>query len=182
MVDETTKAWLGAILDLKAHILYKDNKQRAGDSTQITLYVNSTIPQVAKRLCELTGVSPQFKSHKRLKEEWLRKGCAEHCPEEHVHQRSAEFPEAVNWTVTGSSLAVILWNVHKYMVTDREPWEWALSQCLGQLKLAGRGSFSVRAAVTRLAALGWDIPPLLADLEPLPLEAVGEEPEAACGT
>jgi len=89
----------------------------------------------------------------------MRRNCAEHCPESHVHMRDVAMPDTVRWSVTGVAAAVVLWNLMPYLSTSHEPWEWALGQCLKQARTAGRGSGAVKKTVMRLALLGWKMPP-----------------------
>ena len=72
--------------------------------------------------------------------------------------------------VTGSALAIVLWNVRKYMITTREPWSTALSECLAQLKLTGQGSAAIKTSAQRLHALGWELPPVMRVFLPKELE------------
>ena len=173
MMEEWMKAWAAAILDSRGHIVKRNNRQRAADSQQITVIVDTSVTEIAARLCTLTGSKPEAKPHKELRREWLRRGCSEHCPESHVHMRDVNMPDTVRWSVTGVAAAIVLWNLLNYMTTSDEPWEWALGQCLKQARTEGRGVGATRPAVQRLQALGWDIPPPLEKLAARELEAAG---------
>jgi hypothetical protein len=171
MLDETRKGWMAGILDFQGHVVRKSNGQRAKGSQQVVIYVETASHPIVARLCELTGGNPEFKEQAPLREEWLRRGCTEHCPEAHVHHRPVGMPEMARWTATGAAAAIILWNLQDYMVTEDEPWQWALSRCLGQVRLTGQGSGAVLAAARRLQSLGWELPPVMRDAIPA-VEAV----------
>jgi hypothetical protein len=112
----------------------------------------------------MTGISPEPQEQSPLRDDWMRRGCAEHCPEAHIHTTMVAMPLITRWAITGASVATVLWNLRKYMATTREPWDWALDQALRQLRLEGRGSAAVRESARRLSQLGWELPPALTDL------------------
>ena len=171
-MKEWEKAWVAAMIDSRAHIVRKVNKQRAAGSEQIVLQLETRHSEIAQRLSAMTGTSPEELAHKMPGPELMRRSCIEHCPDAHVHVDTlAMMPKITKWTVTGASAAVVLWNVREYMATTREPWEWAMTQVFSQLKLSGPGSGAIRAAVQRLYLLGWDIPPVLQPMLPRELEA-----------
>lgn len=170
-MEEWKKAWAAGVLDFQGHIVAKANIKRAAGSMQIVLYVDTSIDEIVTRLGEMTGSNIEAKRVHKIRAEWKRKGCAEHCPEEHVHVKEFPMPLTARWVVTGSALAIVLWNLKPYLTTTREPWDWALIQCLKQLKLAGRGSPAVRETAIRLHSLGWDLPPMMQPLIPKELEA-----------
>ena len=171
MISEATKGWVAAILDFQGHVQKRNNIKRAEGSIQISIYVDTSIDGIPQRLCELTGTSPGEHENKRLKQEWVRRGCEEHCPEAHVHIREVNMPLTTRWSVTGIAASIILWNARPYMVTNHEPWDWCMAQGLTQAKVAGRGSAATIAAIKRLNSLGWDIPPILEGLIPRALPA-----------
>jgi hypothetical protein len=171
MIDPAILGWVAGVLDFQGHVLRRNNAQRAAGSFQISIFVDTAIPGIPERLCELTGSKAEGKEHHELKKEWLRRGCDEHCPEAHVHVREVAMPLTTRWSVTGVAMAVVLWNVRQYMTTNHEPWDWAMAQALSQVQLTGRGSAAIIAAVKRLSALGWDLPPILEGLKPKALTA-----------
>ena len=175
MIDAAILGWVAGILDFQGHVIRRNNSQRAAGSHQVTIYVDTSIPGIPERLCELTGTAPEEKKqHNDLKTEWLRRGCDEHCPEAHVHVREVNMPMTTKWSITGAAAAIILWNVRKYMTTEHEPWDWAMAQCFSQLRLTGQGSAAIIAAATRLSRLGWELPPVLAGaIAPKALTAAG---------
>lgn len=68
--------------------------------------------------------------------------------------------DITSWSVSGASLAVVLWNLRDYLVTTVQPWESTLLHCLAVAKLRGRGSVATLAGLQRLEGLGWEIPPV----------------------
>ena len=169
---ETDKAWVGAMLDSRGYVQNKNNQERAEGSRQIVLVLRTKHHEIAARLCAMTGTAPAILEQKKVSPELMRRQCVEHCPEAHVHVDTiAMLPMITTWTVTGVAAAIVLWNVRKYMVTSREPWDWAMEQSFAQMKLSGRGSASTKQVVQRLSKLGWNIPPVLRPYVPLELEA-----------
>lgn len=160
MITGTDLAWLAAILDLKGHIIRKNNQTRA--TPQLVLMVESAQLRVIERLCMLTGtnVEPKWADGRRQRD-WVRRGCIEHCPEAHVHHEGSEIPPIARWTLTGAAAAVVLHSVIPYMVTDRG-LEDMKNEILANVVLSGQGSGATKAAIRRLAALGWELPPLIA--------------------
>lgn len=171
-MEEWKKAWVAGVVDFKGHVYIKKNGQRAADSQQIVLSVETSVPEIIERLTELTGTNPEFKPQRALKDEWLRRGCSEHCPESHIHVRDVNMPDVAKWSVTGAALAIVLWNLRNYITTDREPWGWIMQKCLAQLKMSGQGSSAIKQTARRLYSLGWDMPPLMQPLIQPELEAV----------
>ena len=173
MIEQWQKAWVAGIIDFKGHIYAKNNHQRAAGSHQIVLSVETSIPEIAERLCGLTGSNPESKPQRNLRDDWLRRGCSDHCPEAHVHMRDVNMPDVTKWSVTGAALAIVLWNLRPYMTTDRVPWDWGMSQSLSQLRMTGQGSAAIIKAAKRLHGLGWDLPPVMQHLTPKALEKAG---------
>jgi hypothetical protein len=93
----------------------------------------------------------------------MRRGCITHCPEPDIEypEQPDYLPAQTRWTVTGSAAAIVLFSVIPYMVTDRG-MQTALEEILGNVNLSGRSGNSARQAVTRLARLGWPLPPVIA--------------------
>jgi hypothetical protein len=155
MIDEASKGWMAGILDFQAHICDKSNKTR--NTPQLTMYVETKIFGIIRRLCDMTGIS--FREHgsgfRGEEREWMRRGCGEHCPEAHVMGC---------WEITGASMSVVLWNLRSYMITteepSREPWDWAMGMAIAGARLTGRGSPLVLDGLRRLSGLGWDMPPV----------------------
>lgn len=173
-IRETDKAWVAAIVDFQGHLIRKKNKQRAEYSEQIVLSVETRYEEIVNRLSAMTGTQVLMHEQHKLKPELMRRGCAEHCPTQHVHVNPFySMPVIGQWTVTGASAAIVLWNIRRYLQTSREPWEWALSQVLSQLRLTGPGSGGIKGSAQRLHALGWELPPVMQQLLPKELEKAG---------
>lgn len=161
MIPDADRAWLAAILDLKGHIIRKNNKTRR--TPQLVLMVESAQLRVIERLCALTGQSVEpDKNEGRRHRDWLARGCTEHCPEPHVHHEGSPMPPIGRWTATGTAAAVVLHNVIPFMVTDQGLADMK-DEILANVVLSGQGSGATKAAIRRLAALGWELPPLIAE-------------------
>jgi hypothetical protein len=166
MISESDLGWCGGILDFQGHIVHKDNPTRARGSLQITLYVETSITAIVAKLGQLTATSPEDMKTNFRSPDLMRRGCVEHCPEAHVHAvyEGAEMPPQRRWTVSGASCAVVLWNVRDLLVTEKEPWDWALAMTLASTRLTGQGSGTAVQAIRRMAAAGWEMPPLFRDV------------------
>jgi len=154
-IDVAQLAWMAGIMDLKGKITYKSNKTRA-NTKQVTLYVESVQIPIVDRLSTLTGTSPEVKSHRSRWEGWYRKGCDEHCPDQHVHVAGAEFLPASRWTLSGAAMAVVLTNLMPYIVQDKGFSE-AADYAFGNMTLFGQGAGQTVASLRRLHALGWNL-------------------------
>jgi hypothetical protein len=159
MIPEAKLAWMAAIFDMKGRINRKTNQSRA--TPQLVLRIDSASPRVIEELCRLTGGSVEIRDGIQFKE-YDQRGCTEHCPAAHIHHDGHVVPEVTRWTITGAAAAVVLHNVIPYMVTDRG-LEDMMNEALANLVTTGQGSGAVRAAVRRLAQLGWELPPGMAD-------------------
>jgi len=164
MITEAELGWMAGILDFQGHVVRKNNNMRAKGSVQVTVYVETSITEIIERLGNMTGTSPEPMENKFApKSEWNRKGCSEHCPEPHVHS-VASFPDQARWTVSGAAAAVVLWNVRDHLVTIKDPsWDWAMAMCFASTRLTGQGSGQAMKAVRRLATMGWELPPVMAE-------------------
>ena len=170
MLPEYKLGWVAGVLDFKATIVRKKNRQRA--TPQLVIMVESTNTAVIDELARLTGGTPEPKTARQTKE-WMRRGCTIHCPEPHMHHEGPgpwSLPPIGRWTITGAGLAIVLHNVIPYMVTDKGMKE-AMEDALAHLVTSGRGVGQVRATVVRLAELGWDLPPQIKDKISEPVSA-----------
>lgn len=161
MIPEYKLGWMAGVLDQKGIIVRKQNKSRA--TPQLVLMVESTKVGLIRELAHLTGGRPEPREGREAKE-WMQRGCSEHCPEAHIeHQGPGPrfMPPVSRWTVTGAAMAIVLWNVLPFMVTDRE-MEHAMTEALDNLVTSGRGVGMVRSSVQRMEELGWVIPPQIA--------------------
>ena len=123
--------------------------------------VESAQLRVIERLCTLTGTSVEpNKNEGRRQKDWIARGCTEHCPEAHVHHEGSPLPPIGRWTLTGAAAAVVLHSVVPFMVTDGGLGDMK-DESLANVVLSGQGSGATKAAIRRLAALGWPLPPLI---------------------
>lgn len=163
-------AWMAGILDLRGRVLNKNNALRR--SRQLVLCVDTGVPQVIRKLSQMTGTMPEVRDVK-LFTEFNRRGCAEHCPEPHVHVLGGEgmMHPVGRWTVTGAAMDVVLTNLVPYLMVDRGYPE-VIHQIRATVPLTGQGSAAVLASVRRLFALGWNLPEIYAEaLQPYALTA-----------
>lgn len=147
-------AWMAAVLDLRGKLIKKNNKSRA--TPQLVLVVESKNFPVIRELSSLTGTNPEFDKGREAPD-WMRKGCAEHCPEQHFHYAHA-LPPKGRWTITGAGMAVVLYNVMPFFVATDQPWYEIMDNAIGQAVLTGQGSGMTYKSLRRLKDLGWDMP------------------------
>lgn len=149
--------WMAGILDLKGSVIRKNNKQRS--TTQMVLMVESRHSTIIRQLSRMTGTAPEFQPEKPV-EPWMRRGCIEHCPEQHVHMQyeKSTMPAVARWTVTGVAMAIVLYNVLPFLHNDDKPFMEAMESALAQIVPDGQGRAAIDRAIVRLQDLGWEIP------------------------
>jgi hypothetical protein len=156
VIPVTRLGWLAGVVDLKGRLIYKVNATRA--TPQVVLMVESREHAIIKQLCLLTGTNVEQRTERPLKD-FMRRGCAEHCPEAHVHliNDEATMPPVSRWTVTGASMVVVLYNLLPFLTIDRGYLE-AMNAVIASTTLTGQGSGAVLKSLKRLYQLGWDMP------------------------
>jgi hypothetical protein len=163
---------MAGVIDFKGRIAYKTNQTRANNK-QVTLWVESVQKPIIDRLAEYTGTKPELKKSQDRWEGWYRKGCDEHCPDQHIHVApGGKAPSAARWTLSGAAMAVVLSNLKPYMVQDKGFTE-AIDYAFGNMVLFGQGAGMTVASLRRLYSLGWEMteniyqqrPTLMAGLE-----------------
>lgn len=93
-------------------------------------------------LAELTGTRAIT-----TRRSYSKAGCAEHCKEKHQHITST----SGRWSVTGAKATVLLWNIRPYVHIQVDEVRSAL--------VVGLTTNVKPATITKMADLGWDIPP-----------------------
>jgi hypothetical protein len=159
-VTPASIAWMAGVLDAHGSVYIKSNSSRADGSEQVVLHLSSSKSEMIVKMSQMTGTKEDRSVIKAKTLNWTARGCVSHCPEAHIHYHT-EMPEATRWAVTGSALAIVLWNTRRHMVSTAQDWDAALSVCLEQARLTGQGAHAVKRSTQRMAALGWPIPPLL---------------------
>lgn len=159
-IEESDKAWLGAVLSLKGRMVLKQNKTRRPENPQVTLVVQSYELDVIARLATYTGTNPEVMKARPLKD-FMRRGCVAHCPEAHVHAIEDDRVMKMNarWTVSGAAARVILLEVEKYIVVDRG-WDIHLEMIRRNTTLDphAKGTAATMNALNRLIKIGWKLP------------------------
>lgn len=153
--------WIAGTIDLKGTIVIKKNQDRA--TPQSVLIVESKELAVIRRLAAYTGTDPEQQTKHKIKEEWNRKGCVEHCPDKHNHVVQVAMPPIARWQVTGSSLVVVLYNVLPYLTESAksEKLKDGMELVASYVTLGGQGRAAIDKAIRRLSSLGWLIPSYL---------------------
>lgn len=155
MIPAPKLGWMAGVVDLKGRLIYKNNRQRA--TPQVVLVVESKEYPIIKALGALTGTRAEMRKAQPLKE-FMRRSCADHCPEAHVHVNDErEMPQIGRWTITGAGMVVVLTNLMPYLTIDRGYTE-AIEQVRAATALEGQGSGMVMASLGRLASLDWELP------------------------
>ena len=156
MIPAPKLGWMAGVIDLKGRLVYKRNKQRA--TPQVVLIVETKEYAIIKTLGALTGTKAEFKKAQPLKD-FMRRSCADHCPEAHVHVGDDRvMPQVARWTITGAGMVVVLSNLMPYLMIDRGYTE-AIETVSRVTTLEGQGSGMVMMSLQRLASLDWDLPP-----------------------
>lgn len=151
---------MAAVIDLRGRVYVKRNKQRAEGSRQIVLMVESSRPAVIRKMATLTGTNPEARTERALKE-FMRRACAEHCEEPHVHVGDERvIPAIQRWTATGVALAVVGEALAPFLAEDLGLPEY-IAEIAGNIDLSGRGSGAQMATLLRMKELGWPMPELL---------------------
>lgn len=153
--------WIAGTIDLKGSIIIKKNADRR--TPQSVLIVESKEIAVIRRLAGYTGTDPEQQTTRKIKEEWTRRSCVEHCPSDHVHVTSVQMPPIARWQVTGSSLVVVLYNVLPYLTPSPkyQKFKDGMELVSSYVTLSGQGRAAIDKAIRRLAGLGWMIPDYL---------------------
>jgi hypothetical protein len=170
MIPLHERGWMAGVLDMKGKVIAKQNQQRA--TPQLVLSVETSHHEIVRTLGRMTGTAPEIQKPKKM-EEWMRRGCVEHCPEQHHHVKYAQgMPAISRWTVTGISLAIVLHNVLPFIVTKNNVFTEAMNNAFTDVPPSGQGRAAVDRAIVRLKDLGWDIPDLAYPPEREPLRLV----------
>lgn len=157
MITTAKLGWMAAVIDLRGHLVFKQNKERAQGSRQIVLVVDSKLPGVVRELCTLTGTKAEAKIERKMRE-FMRRSCNEHCPEAHIHVNDERvMPGIYRWTITGMGLAIILESLLPLFVEEKG-FQEIQEEILDGSYLSGQGSGAVMATVNRLRVLGWELP------------------------
>lgn len=152
--------WVAGVLDLKGRVVTKKNRQRA--TPQFVLMVETKDAAIIRELCSLTGTHVEARAERKMPE-WMRRPCAEHCPDKHEHVTGQQapydwkMPALSRWTATGAAAAVILYNVLPFSLANLG-LEVALHSLIDQAALTGQGSGATFKAIRRMRDLGWDLP------------------------
>lgn len=170
MITDTELAWMAGIIDLKASFITKKNQQRA--TSQFTMYVESQHQDIINELCAMTGVAVQGNKGSKLKD-FSRRGCIEHCPDNHIHSNIVDMPKVYRWTVTGVALAIVLYNLQPYLRANKLYFQ-KMVECFDNVVPQGQGRGAIEKAIHRLKELGWKIP---SHVNP-PREIVNDEAES----
>jgi hypothetical protein len=157
MIDPRDLGWMAGVIDLKGRLLHKKNQTRR--TRQIVLAVETQQMEIINGLSQLTGTEPEIMAAKPLSE-FLRRACAEHCVEAHVHveKYGMYMPATGRWTITGGGMVVVLDTLMPYLRVDRGYRE-ATQEATEFLTLNGRGSGAVIRSLLRLRGLGWKLRP-----------------------
>ncbi len=155
MITPAKLGWMAGIVDLKGRIYFKKNQQRA--TPQVVLMVESRYPGIIRELGVMVGTKPEAMTAKPMKD-FMRRGCAEHCVEPHVHVGDDRtMPQVYRWTVTGIALAIVLDTLEPILTQDKGFRE-VVAEVLDGVDMDGRGGTAVMSTINRLITLGWPMP------------------------
>ena len=157
MLTEVDLGWMAGVVSIKGRVSLKKNKERV--TSQKVLAVRSLRKSIIERLSMMTDRN--IHTDKMIGRTWDQRGCVTHCPEAHVHH-VISIPETYEWTVTGISAAIVLYNLMPYLHGDE--WQSFMTDALDDVIKTGPGSGATKSAVRRLSEIGWRIPPSVMDL------------------
>ncbi len=159
MISTTDLAWMAGVIDLKGRLSYKHNGQRKEGSRQTVLHVDSREMPIIRKLSVMTGTKAEARRTRSLAA-FSRRGCAEHCPEAHIHVQGngAVDIETTRWSITGAAAVTVLYNLGDFLQVDRD-WDLVTEGINRSLALQGQGSSAILSSLERLLNLGWTIPP-----------------------
>jgi hypothetical protein len=156
MITEVELGWMAGVVSIKGRTILKKNKNR---NTQKVIAVRSQRRSIIDRLGVMTDRN--VNTDKPVTRTWDQRGCVTHCPEAHVHHDTS-IPETYEWTVTGISAAIVIYNLMPYLHGDE--WQSFMQAALDDVVKIGPGSGATKASVKRLSEIGWRIPPQVMDL------------------
>lgn len=148
--------WVAGILDLQGGTAQKTNRSRQSGRQGI-LYVESKNLQVIAKLARLTGSEPEPRTP-RIKNEYIRRPCTEHCNDSHSHSDEYEFRPRTRWCISGAGAAVVLHSVMPYMRTDRGFREFQ-RYLITNTPFEGQAVGVIKKQLRRLTNLGWVLLP-----------------------
>lgn len=148
---------MAGILDLKGKVIRKKNQTRA--TPQFVLIVETRHYPIVRELARMVGTAPELQVEKDIPS-FARRGCTEHCPDQHVHvNEQLHMPAIARWTVTGLPMAIVLFNVLPFLRTDSlKGFTEAMNEAMSYAPTEGRGRGAIDKAIRRLMDLGWEIP------------------------
>ena len=147
--------WVAGVLDLKGRVVRKNNVRRA--TPQLVLIVESMQHNVVRELAALTGTQPEVQKTQSAQHLFARRGCTEHCPDQHIHVEIDNIKPVMRWTITGAAMAILLWNLQPYLRNGSELLK-AMQEANDNMTLDGRGAAATVGALRRLERMGWSIP------------------------
>lgn len=160
IIPPTKLGWLAGVLATRGKTKMVEAPSRAGKPFA-SLYVETGELMIVKELCRLTGTQGAYRDSV-LPVEWDKRGCAEHCPEPHIHVER-EIRQTGRWHVSGIGAAIVIYNVLPYLLEGQEFTERAHGLMTAALDRAPkrytRGRHAIEETIRRLESLGWMIPP-----------------------
>ncbi len=151
--------YMAAVIETRGRIQVVEVRGQA--NPQISLRLQTRVLPVVKRLAALTGSNFTVTPAKEFVHK-DRKGCAQHCPEAHIHVVT-EIPMIGTWKQGGAAAAIVLSNLLPFMSSEEHDpmarlFRSTIVTVLGIKPTTNRGMFAAREAVRRLGDLGWEIP------------------------
>lgn len=131
-------AYIAGVIDTRGHIATRSVR----GATLPLLAVSSSESALLEWLGDATGTRPVS-----TRRDYGRMGCSAHCPEPHLHVTSV----SGRWSVTGVKATVVLFGVAPYLRVRAEDAQAAVT--------LGLSAGFKQATVTKMAALGWPVPP-----------------------
>ncbi len=139
MIPESDLAYLAGVVDVLGRIW---SRPSSNGRRLPLLEINGNRPELLAWLGEITSTDIIPTSR-----DYMRSGCEEHCPQQHVHTIS----NSTRWSVTGAKATIVLFNIEPFIFLRRPEVEFALG--LGMMA-------EMRAQTVRdMKTNGWAVPP-----------------------
>lgn len=136
-------AYLAGVIDCRGHIELND---RHGH-WQPRIRVTTRRLELLQHCATLTGTKVVSDTAG-----YQRRRCSEHCGSQHEHV----FRQSAQWTVDSSRALIVLWNLHPYLVCQRDKASEAIERGLLRWPPAKGDTHRL------MAGLGWHLPDLVA--------------------
>lgn len=149
--------WMAGILDTQGGTAQKTVESRQS-GRQGVIYVESKNLLVISKMARMTGSNPEPRIP-RVRGEYLRRPCTEHCIQPHSHVDAAPtYNPRSRWAISGAGAVTVLHSVMPHMRTDRGFRDFK-RYVIENTPFEGPAVGAITKQLRRLYHLGWQLPP-----------------------